>query len=102
MCLTAKGRLHGRAEKLMLCALAFSFFLFFIAVIFLCLGLFLSWHITVGTCCGADFGERSCPKDTELRNENPQLAYHHPPCDMYCVNGCFFYYHGKESKIVFK
>ena len=25
---------------------------------------------------GADFGERSCPKDTELRNENPQLAYH--------------------------
>jgi len=25
---------------------------------------------------GADFGERSCPKDKELRCENPQLAYH--------------------------
>ena len=24
---------------------------------------------------GADFGERSCPKDTELRNKNPQLPY---------------------------
>jgi len=24
----------------------------------------------VGTCFGADFGERSCPKNTELRNEN--------------------------------
>jgi hypothetical protein len=35
---------------------------------------------------GADFGERSCPKDTELRNENPQLAYHRtPPCNMYRV-----------------
>ncbi len=35
---------------------------------------------------GADFEERSCPKDTELRCENQQLAYHRtPPCNMYCV-----------------
>jgi len=40
---------------------------------------------------GADFGERSCPKDVELRNENPQLAYHQaPPCNMYCVGGSLF------------
>ena len=40
---------------------------------------------------GADFGERSCPKDTELRCENPQLAYHRtPPCNMYCVTKRFF------------
>ncbi len=41
---------------------------------------------------GADFEERSCPKDTELRNENPQLAYHRtPPCNMYFVGHSIFY-----------
>jgi hypothetical protein len=44
---------------------------------------------------GADFGERSCPKDMELRNENPQLAHHQtPPCNMYFVNAwLLFLYH---------
>ena len=58
-------------------------------VLLLYLSVFLSFY----TCCqrlvhvvGADSGERSCPNDTELRNENPQLAYHRtPPCSMYCV-----------------
>ena len=41
---------------------------------------------------GADFGEHSCPKDTELRCENPQLAYHQtPPCNMYCVSNRFLF-----------
>jgi len=31
------------------------------------------------------------PADTELRCENPQLAYHlTPPCNMYCVVACAF------------
>ena len=39
----------------------------------------------------ADFGAHSCPKDTELRCENPQLAHHQtPPCNMYCVSLSFF------------
>ncbi len=40
---------------------------------------------------GGRSGARSCPKDTELRNENPQLAYHQtPPCNMYIVNNWLF------------
>ena len=40
---------------------------------------------------GADFGERSCPKDMELRNENPRLAYHQTPLfNMHCVRFSLF------------
>ena len=54
---------------------------------------FLLLHITVGTCCGADFGECSCPKDMELRCENPQLAYHRTqPCNMYFVMVMLFFF----------
>jgi hypothetical protein len=44
---------------------------------------------------GADFGERSCSKDKELQNGNPQLAYHRtrpaictllPPCCLFIFN----------------
>jgi len=51
---------------------------------------------------GADFGERSCPKDTELRNGNPQLANHQtPPCNMYCImHWHLVFYLNKISKIV--
>ena len=56
--------------------------------------MFYNLHLQVVV---ADFGARSCPKDTELRNEprfnRGQLAYHRTPlCNMYFVTGTGFYF----------
>jgi len=48
---------------------------------------FIAESLLLGTpCCGADFGERSCPRGHELRCENPALiAAPTPLWNMYCV-----------------
>ena len=43
----------------------------------------LSLLATVSACCGADFGEHSCPRGHERRCENPPLIYAPTPAMKY-------------------